>query len=102
MKLEVIEKKEEPLFNRENIKVNLNFEGKTPSRQSLKDKLSTQLKANSELVIIRKIGQKFGSTSASCEARIYKDVESLKKLESQKYIKNNTKESKEEAKEGEQ
>lgn len=89
MKIEISSRKEEPLFKRESLVVTATFDGKTPSRSDFKQKLGTQLKLNPDLIVIRRMNQKFGDTTLSCEARIYKDVNTLKSIEHEHLVKKN-------------
>jgi small subunit ribosomal protein S24e len=101
MKLDIKERKDDSLFGRERVDFNVIYDGKTPSRLDLKKQLSTQLKVDEKLVVVRKVDQKFGDASAKCEAIVYKDESSLKSLEKKKYVTKNTvpEETKEEVKE---
>lgn len=84
MKLELVKEKEEKLFNRKEILAKLDFEKNTPSKEVIKKELCDHLKFNSELVALTKVKQRFGERSADIFAYVYKDKDSLNKLEFKK------------------
>ncbi|MCK4670155.1 MAG: hypothetical protein KAT43_03050 [Nanoarchaeota archaeon] len=90
MKIDIIEKKDEALFQRETIIAKCEFDGATPSILELKNRIAAQLGVKEDLVVVKNIFSEFGSKSGKVEVRVYKDAESLKKAETEKVIKRNT------------
>lgn len=90
MKIDIIDKKEEALFQRETITARCEFDNVTPSRLELRNRLAAQLGVKEDLVIIKNIFTTFGARSGKIEACVYKDETALKKAESDKSIKKNT------------
>lgn len=81
MKLEIKNKKENPLLHRTEIKALLTWEGATPSNEKVKKEIASQLKADEKLVIVKHIYTKFGTTTADVLAYLYEDQESMKTIE---------------------
>jgi len=111
MELEIIEKRENPLLNRTEIKFRVKHQGeKTPERELVKNDLAEMLKVNKNLVIIDHIRPSFGMAISSGYAKIYKSIEDVKRVEPSYILKRNkfgeakeekSEEVKEETKEGE-
>ena len=82
MELEITEQNDNPLLNRQEIKVVIKHnESSTPRRNQVIKKISEQLKANRELVIIDHLKNAYGKTETHGYAKIYSDKESLSKIE---------------------
>ena len=82
MELEIIEQNDNPLLNRQEIKVVIKHnESSTPRRNQVIKNISEQLKANRELVIIDHLKNAYGKTETHGYAKIYSDKESLSKIE---------------------
>ena len=82
MELEIIEQNDNPLLNRQEIKVVIKHnESSTPRRNQVIKNISEQLRANRELVIIDHLKNSYGKTETHGYAKIYSDKESLSKIE---------------------
>ena len=82
MELEIIEQNDNPLLNRQEIKVVIKHsESSTPRRNQVIKNISEQLKTNRELVIIDHLKNAYGKTETHGYAKIYSDRESLSKIE---------------------
>ena len=82
MELEITEQNDNPLLNRQEIKVVIKHnESSTPRRNQVIKNISEQLKANRELVIIDHLKNSYGKTETHGYAKIYSDKESLSKIE---------------------
>ena len=82
MELEIIEQNDNPLLNRQEIKVVIKHsESSTPRRNQVIKNISEQLKTNRELVIIDHLKNAYGKTETHGYAKIYSDKESLSKIE---------------------
>jgi len=82
MELEILEKRENPLLNRTEVKFRIKHEGeKTPERELVKNDLAEELKVSKDLIIIDYIRPHFGIAVSSGYAKIYKSVEDGKKVE---------------------
>tara|TARA_B100000575_G_scaffold173558_1_gene139070 strand:+ start:253 stop:627 length:375 start_codon:yes stop_codon:yes gene_type:complete len=82
MELEIIEQNDNPLLNRQEIKVVIKHNEKsTPRRNQVIKNLSEQLKTNRELVIIDHLKNAYGKTETHGYAKVYSDKDSLAKIE---------------------
>jgi len=88
MDIEIIEKKENKLLDREEIYAIVKHpNSSTPNRIEIRNKIAAILGTNEKLVIIRKILSSYGKSISRVWAHVYKDEETLKKLEPKVYIK---------------
>ena len=86
MEIEIDSKKNNPLFNRTEIRFTIHHEGEgTPNREIIRSELSEKLNAKKENIIINSINSSFGIQQSKGYAKIYT---SLKKTENpeRKYI----------------
>lgn len=82
MKLENLKEKEVTLLGRKRVRFELEHQGQsTPTKISIKEEIAKKYNTKPELVAIRHIYSKFGSTKAKVIAHIYNDEKSLKFLE---------------------
>ena len=82
MKVEIIEKSENPLFQRVEIKFKVDHAGgPTPKRLDVRAQLAAQLGVAEELVVIEKLAGAYGRQEASGIARAYNSKERLAALE---------------------
>lgn len=78
-----------PLLKRREVHCRLRFEGKTPSRNEVRQKIAGLLNAELDRVIIDYIKTEFGKTEAKCYAKVYDTVEDLKAIEEDHIIRRN-------------
>jgi len=82
MKVEIIEKSENPLFQRVEIKFKVDHAGEpTPKRLDVRAQVAAQLGVSQELVVIDKLAGAYGKQEASGIARAYSSKERLAALE---------------------
>ncbi len=86
MKLEIIDKKSEPLLNRENITANAEFDTITPSRKEIRNNLSAILGVKEEVISVNKIKNIYGKKKAIINAHKYSNTEDLKRIELNKFV----------------
>ncbi|MEM2907889.1 MAG: hypothetical protein QXP65_01615 [Candidatus Hadarchaeales archaeon] len=99
MKVEIIQKTENPLLRRTEIKFRVDHtSGPTPPRKDVRAQLAAQLGVSEDLVVIEKMASLFGRQQASGIARVYGSRELLEKLEPRYLLKRNFPERAEEAK----
>ena len=90
MNIEIIERKENPLLDREEITFELHYDGEsTPSRLSVQSKLAAIVNADAERTIIRKIKGKFGRQISIGQAYVYESIEIKNRVEADHIIKRN-------------
>ena len=82
MEIEIVEKKDNPLFQRVEIKFKADHSGEpTPKRLDVRAKLAAQLGVPEELVVIEKLASTYGRQVASGIARAYRSKEQLEGIE---------------------
>ncbi len=82
MKVEIVEKVENPLLRRTEVKFRVDHLGApTPRRLEVRSRLSAVLGVGEDLVVIEKIASSHGRQVASGIARVYDSREQLEKLE---------------------
>lgn len=90
MELEIIEKKENPLLSRTEIRFRVKHAGeKTPERELVKSDLAEMLKVDKNLVIIDYIRPGFGISVSTGYAKVYRRVEDIKRMEPNYILKRN-------------
>jgi len=81
MNIEITNDKRNEFFQRREVTFLVNFEGPTPSRQQVFDKLIALLNLNQKLVVLQSLKTKFGAMEIVGIARIYDNEENKLKLE---------------------
>ncbi len=82
MELKVIERKENPLLQRTEVRFVVRHpHGPTPSRMEVRARLASELGVGEELIVIQKMASLYGQQVASGIAHVYRSVEELHKLE---------------------
>lgn len=81
MELKVTEEKEDILLSRKEINAQITFKGATPSKEDIKKQLSSVLKADEKLIVIKNVFTSFGSETAKVIAYQYTNDEYMKKIE---------------------
>lgn len=82
MKLKIREEKDSAILYRKEVVADVDFDDKTPSREKLRDKLSSLMKVPVETVIVKKVDSVFGEKKAVVFANVYKNAEDIPKIES--------------------
>ncbi|MCW1301060.1 MAG: hypothetical protein QW507_00375 [Candidatus Nanoarchaeia archaeon] len=81
MELDVIERKVNPFFMREEIKFLIRHDDKTPSREEARKMIASTAGWDESLVIIVELQPKLGKRECEGIAHLYKDRESMLKFE---------------------
>ena len=89
MDISIIEDKSNALLNRRELNFTATFEGSTPSRIDIKNKLAAMLNVPRELVIIQNIDNKFGKQEAEGYAKIYEEAARMAQVEREYVLKRN-------------
>jgi|SRR3989344_2322275 len=88
MKLNIIDKKEMPLLQREIINLELDCEhSPTPKKEDVAKELVSLLKTKDSLLKVKNIWPKYGEDKARIRAFVYGSEEALKTFEKQKNVK---------------
>lgn len=80
MKIKILEKKDEPLLRRQNIKIEVEFENEVPNRVLIREHVAKALKADQEMVVVQKIKSSFGSLKADVIVHVYSDKKLMEKF----------------------
>lgn len=89
MDIKITEDSHNPLLNRRKINFIATFDGATPSRNDIRNKLAAMLNTSSELIIVQDIDNQYGKKEAWGYAKAYDDADSLKSIESNYTIERN-------------
>ncbi len=90
MDMEIVERKHNPLLERDEIRFEISHEGgATPNLAEARRVLCAKLNAKPELVVIEGIYSHYGSPTSRGFARVYKDPSRLRSIEAKKVIKKN-------------
>jgi len=81
MEMSISQKTKEPLLSRMRVCGNLTFEATTPSKDELKKAIAAALKADENLVVVKKIDNAFGKRAAKFEACVYDDEKIMATVE---------------------
>lgn len=100
MEVEVVDRRENKLLNREEIHCIIKYNGATPSRQQVKEELKKALGLNG-FIVIHRIRPMFGIMQAKVYAKVYPSEAEARKVEEDYILRRETKgkKSKEETKE---
>ena len=81
MKLEIKDKKENPLLSRIEVSGIITFDKATPSNDQVAQSIASQLKVDASLIKMKHIYTGFGERQAKFSAFVYKTKEALDKIE---------------------
>ena len=81
MKMHIVEEKEDKLLHRKEVLLKADYEKQTPTKDEINKELINVLKSNAEVIKLDVVKQRYGERSADVIAYVYKDKESLKKVE---------------------
>ncbi len=81
MQLNITSKEEKPLLSRTEIMADITFDSATPSKEKIKEKLATILKVDANLIVVKKVFNKFGEKRAGVSAFAYKNEKDMKTIE---------------------
>lgn len=81
MKLEIIEKKDNPLLSRQEVSGVLTFNSATPSNDDVEAALAKQLNVGKDCIRMKKITTHFGGSKADFLAFVYSSKGELEKIE---------------------
>ncbi len=82
MEIKILEKRENPLLHRVEVKFEISHpKSATPSRDEVRNLLAANLNADKSRVVLDKIITPFGSMVSEGIAKIYDSVEDAKKVE---------------------
>ncbi len=79
--MKIVNEINSPLLNRREIKIELDYSGAVPSKDSIKKKISENLKIDENLVIVKHVYPRYGENKADAIAYAYKSEDDIKKIE---------------------
>jgi len=88
MKIEILEERENPLLNRKEIRFRVEYKGKTPAFEEMRNELIKAVSSDKKFTVVDSVNSEFGSQTALGYAKVYKDGESMK-VEPEHRIKKN-------------
>ena len=82
MEIEIQKQIDVPLLNRQRVSIMVTFDGgATPSILQFKELISSKLNMHKDLIAIRHVYQRYGSTNAKVIVHVYKTRDELLRLE---------------------
>jgi ribosomal protein S24E len=78
MDIKITEQKKVPLYSREEITARISFQGPTPRKEKILQKIAAELKADENLIQIEKVENDFGFSGAKISAFLYESEEMKK------------------------
>lgn len=88
MEVNIIDKKNNPMLERDEVSFEVSFSGATPSFADVRKEVVKKLKSNEKLTIIDSVAQRFGEHVARGYVKVYKNEQALK-VEPEHRIKKN-------------
>ena len=89
MDIRILKDKNNALLNRRELDFVVKYEGSTPSRNDVKNKLAAMLNAPLELLIVQRIKTEYGMQEAKGYAKLYEDAARMKEVELEYVLKRN-------------
>ncbi len=89
MDIKIIEDKNNVLLNRRELNFEVTFEGPTPARLDIKNKMAALMNVPLELVVIQRMKNDFGRQKLNGYAKIYEDAARMKKIEKEHILERN-------------
>jgi small subunit ribosomal protein S24e len=92
MKMKIVSKEQNPLLKRQEVvfRIEHDKDGGTPNRGEVRNQLASMLKTDLELVYVKQLKTKTGTTVAVGEANAYEMVEQAKLIEPKHIIARNS------------
>lgn len=89
MDILIREDKNNPLLNRRELDFVVKYEGSTPSRSDVRNKLAAMLNAPLKLLVIQRMTPIFGMQETKGYAKLYEEESYMKKIELEHVLKRN-------------
>ncbi len=100
MEVYVESDKYNPLLKRRELHLRITFNGKTPSRKEVREKVAGLMNAELDRIVVDYIKTEFGKTEAKCYVKIYDTIDDLMSIEEEHIIVRNFGKKSEEGEEG--
>lgn len=89
MDVKIIEDENNVLLNRRELSFEVTFEGPTPARMDVKNKMAALLNVPLGLVVIQRMKNDFGRQKINGYAKIYEDAARMKMIEEEHILERN-------------
>jgi small subunit ribosomal protein S24e len=89
MDIKVVKDKKNSLLNRRELDFVVKYEGSTPSRNDIRNKLAAMLNAPLDLLVIQRIKTEYGMQESKGYAKLYEDADRMKQVEQAYILKRN-------------
>jgi len=89
MDIKILKDKKNSLLNRRELDFVVKYEGSTPSRSDVRNKLAAMLNAPLELLVIQRIKTEYGIQESKGYAKLYEDADRMKQVEQAYVLKRN-------------
>ncbi|KYC53694.1 MAG: 30S ribosomal protein S24e [Candidatus Methanofastidiosum methylothiophilum] len=89
MELEIINERDNPLFNRKELNVKIIHDGGTPKISEIRDKLSALKSFKMDSFVVRSIETGYGKAESIGKVFVYADPKNMMKIEQQYILKRN-------------
>jgi len=89
MDIKILKDKNNSLLNRRELDFIVKYEGSTPSRSDVRNKLAAMLNAPLELLVIQRIKTEYGMQESKGYAKLYADADRMKQVELEYVLKRN-------------
>jgi small subunit ribosomal protein S24e len=89
MDIKILKDKKNELLNRRELDFTVKYEGPTPSRNDVRNKLAAMLNAPVELLVIQRIKTEYGMQEGKGYAKLYEDANRMKAVELEHVLKRN-------------
>lgn len=89
MDIQIIKDKNNVLLNRRELDFTVKYEGPTPSRSDIRNKLAAMLNAPLELLVIQKVDTEYGMQESRGYAKLYAEEARMKEIEHEYVLKRN-------------
>jgi small subunit ribosomal protein S24e len=89
MDIKILKDKKNSLLNRRELDFVVKYEGPTPSRNDIRNKIAAMLNAPLELLVIKRIKTEYGMQESKGYAKLYEDANRMKEVELEYVLKRN-------------
>lgn len=89
MDIKILKDKKNELLNRRELDFTVKYEGPTPSRNDVRNKLAAMLNAPVDLLVIQRIKTEYGMQEGKGYAKLYENADRMKAIELEHVLKRN-------------
>lgn len=89
MDIKIIEDKNNVLLKRREVKFEVTFDGATPTRIDVKNKIAALLNVSLDLVVVQKMNNEFGRQLSKGYVKIYETLDRMQQIEKSHIVERN-------------